>query len=708
MKNYKKIAAFLTALSLVTVSASGVFADTEVLKQMTVEDAEVVLDTATECFEETDSIEAEVMNTEPTKIIYQKFVAGADNASDIIMGGISVLDAGYVAVPTDPTTNDFGLSWINTTKNSDSCYARKSINSIPVVGAVKYYATERPAGKQNTGGLLCFAAGDSITAADNKLNIKFTYYANFNSDQINVTLRYVKNNNKQYSTKGLTLSSNPQNPWQTATVSITDAYFNGTNVTGLADGKIDFRLEAGTNELFVKEMIVSNCTEEVYNAINENASLLSLDDIMNTEAVSAEAYILPTTIGDATVEWAIDNTTDFELNGNTLTAFETYTAETATLTAKIISDGVYITKAFALTTEAAPYVTKGLGLGAEQWTTANGMKKVSVPLSNADKASGKCVLLLIASDKTSGEIMDITTGEVSLGLARTTTVSAELADNQAYDYSCYIWNESNSSLKNCAPAISDVSLSAGNNFETIAVKDRKLSLNWKKAYDDYDKILQYEIYLNGNLVQTVSDISEMTGDTNNSYTFENITTGTEYEISVIAYDHEGKKSEIYKLSGKLEKMLTCDLAKPNNTSGGFEVRSDAGAGNDAEVKVETVDGVSCLKTVHQLDKSRYSFMYFKTNTSLLTGTNDVILELTYLDKGLEDIMITYISSTAGKSVEEKFVTKTNTGEWKTARYKLSGAVLGDSAGINGYDFRLRAKNAELYAKQFDIIKADLY
>jgi hypothetical protein len=614
----------------------------------------------------------------PVPAIYTSYTFSETLEDDIAEGGVSFY--GSVTIePVEPSEETHNLSWINYTETSDIGTARAEKDGVPCVFTTMYCRparTDRP----TTSGYICFDAGKNVPADLRNLNFEVEY---FDENTQDFAFYYV-NGPDSGNFGNINIPKTGTNTWKTYKGSINDAYFNRSLSTGLVDGKCDYRIDPKGKDLYIRKVSVYNCTKEEFNAIGEDSQNLVLP--IDTSKQVKEGFSLPDTgTNGSNITWE-SSSPSISINGSFADVNLSETAVPVTLTATISINNKYMVKTFDLTVAPEPYKAHALEIGTENWSVSDNKQYVSVPISEADTASGTCILLLVASDKTSGKILNIVSASHALGEEESFTLTAYTDYLANAEYSYYVWNSSRSSLKNSPPASVK---------PTISTKNRQLVFTWDKAADDFQAISEYAIIMDGQEIDRVSEVSDTTGIAN-SYTISGIKEGDEHKFSIIAYDHEGLASLAEEFTASLEKMASIDLADCENNSGGISfVLNENISGGDSYTEQTQRDGVICRKNVNRkpINNLSLSFLYFSVDKKIISSDErNVTIEITYFDEGTGTVQLQYNAADGTLAKPTTAATLEDSKTWKTAVVQLTDAAFTSPVALTNSDFRITANN----------------
>lgn len=617
--------------------------------------------------------------SEPVKAIYTEYIFGNTLEDDISVNNVAFYSKA-VLEECEPTEETHNLSYMCLNDTGDFATMRTEQGGSPCIMTTKFCRPLRTDSPVTTGNI-CFDAGPSFTVNDNNITFEVEFFDN-TSDAF--SFLYVSGLDSG-TFKTISIPTGNTNTWQTFKLNVDNAYFNRSNPTGLVDGKCDFRVESRGRNLYVRRVAAYTCSKDNFDAINSDIQSLTLP--VDTEEELSEGFELPVSGALGTeITWTSDSPY-ITINGGIADVSLAPTTQNVTLTARAVLNGNYLEKSFTVKVAAEPYKTHALTIGKESWSSDGGKRRVSVPITEADKASGDCMLLLVASDKNSGKIEKIVTDSHALGAQASFTLSAEtdFSENLKYDY--YVLNLSGSSLRNAPPAPPVLKTMTSN---------RKLYVQWKKTADDFDSISEYAVLIDGKEVGRVSEVSEITGEIN-SYIIKNARENTEYNVSVIAYDHEGLTSEAANITATLAKMASINLADPENTSDGlsFIVNDNVDAGDSYTEKTEK-DGVVCRKNVNRqaINGKSLTFLYFTADRNIVSSDEkNVTIEITYFDEGMGSILLQYNALGDVIAKQTSAAELTNSKTWKTAVINLTDANFTAPVALTNSDFRITSSSS---------------
>lgn len=150
-----------------------------------------------------------------------------------------------------------------------------------------YYKRNREPGREFTEGFFYFSLGSGFKSTDKNITITLEYYDNSTSE---IGVYYVNSANQWAQS---VISRTGTNEWKTADFTLTNAYFNGAEATGLLDGKADFRIKGSNNAPIYIHSVKVYLTDAVNDAKNyeiksQNADTLYPDGV--SFEVSGEGY----------------------------------------------------------------------------------------------------------------------------------------------------------------------------------------------------------------------------------------------------------------------------------------------------------------------------------------------------------------------------------------------------------------------------------
>lgn len=642
---------------------------------------------------ENDTAATELLS-EPQKAIYTEYVFGDSLESDVSTGQLGFY-SGADLERCEPSAESHDLPYICRNHTGDIAVMRTEKDGSPCVLTSQFC---RPLRKDSpvTTGNVTFDAGPSFTVDDHNLTFEVEY---FDTGTKPFSILYVSGlNSGNFRTVSIPVENT--NTWKTFKLNVTNAHFNRSTSTGLVDGFADFRVESAGHELYVRRVAVYTCSTEDFDTLNSDLQNLSLP--IDTSKPIDEGFELPVLSNSgAEITWTSDSQC-IKTDGNIADVSLAPTVQNVTLTARVMLNNRYLEKTFAVQTAAEPYKAHALTIGKESWSTNSDKRRISVPVTDADKASGDCMLLLTASDKSSGIIKSLVTDSHRLGAESSFTLSAETDFSEDLKYDFYVLNLSGSPLRNAPPAPPVLKSRTSN---------RTLYVQWDKSADDFDAVSEYAVFIDGKETGKVSEASAITGEIN-TYILENAQENKEYDVSVIAYDHDGLASEAAHITASLEKMASVDLADPEGSSDGlsFIVNDDVSSGDSHTVQIEK-EGVICRKNVDRkpINGRSLTFLYFTADRSIISSDEpNVTVMITYFDEGTGSVLLQYnaLGGAIAKQVTAANLTDSKT--WKTAVVKLTDANFTAPPALTNSDFRITASSGEICISKVAAIPTEKY
>lgn len=203
---------------------------------------------------------------------YASISFGEDSSSDLIMGGMRFYSECTVfeTTPSDENQNHIYASY----SGADSDSMRTFAGGRACIGAPKHFCYNRGGGS-SVQGFLYFDLTKSFTTDDASLTVEIEYLDNSTGS---FALRYV-NGEADGSFGTVNVTGSGTGEWKKEIIRLSDAYFNKSGSTRLADGKCDFRIERGTfgNILYVRHVAVYTGEDEHTGRSYKNASIKGAD-----------------------------------------------------------------------------------------------------------------------------------------------------------------------------------------------------------------------------------------------------------------------------------------------------------------------------------------------------------------------------------------------------------------------------------------------
>ncbi len=174
----------------------------------------------------------------------------------------------------------------------DLAYMETEIGGKPAA-MTAYYNRPNRADNPFTEGFIYFSLGGGFKSADRNFTVTLEYYDN---SAANIGIYYVTGydaGKKSPTWSSAAVQRTGTNTWKTAVFTLTNAYFNGAEVTGLGDGKCDFRiLGSGGAPIYIHSCKVE-LTDKIsearrYEIKSQNANTTYPDGV--SFAVNADSY----------------------------------------------------------------------------------------------------------------------------------------------------------------------------------------------------------------------------------------------------------------------------------------------------------------------------------------------------------------------------------------------------------------------------------
>lgn len=354
---------------------------------------------------------------------------------------------------------------------------------------------------------------------------------------------------------------------------------------------------------------------------------------------------------------------------------------------------------------------------SEPVITEDGGNKVittSVYCDNLKEGETEATVYLFAArkEKESGKIDAVAVDTAVLTMGATEELEATLPDGgDSYDYVVYVWDSfgSRKTIINQPPA----------EPADFVVKDTTsgtADLEWTKADDDRKAVASYNVYRDGNLVDTT---------TTTYYTAANLDFGDTYTFGVTTVDDSGLESEYMSEAEATAKEVPAIIYETTSeeapdatqtTNSNIEC-SWAGGNTYLWTAPDEKDGLKCHRTTTYDRKNAdgsiqkiYSFFHTKTPFSYIDDTvKNIAVEITYFDekpasnKGAETIEVAY----QGGSKSTKFM---DTGYWRTVVFEIDNAKFTEAALENAtrkYNIRYKSTTADsLYVRRTVVANAE--
>ncbi len=153
---------------------------------------------------------------------------------------------------------------------------------------------------------------------------------------------------------------------------------------------------------------------------------------------------------------------------------------------------------------------------------------------------------------------------------------------------------------------------------------------------------------------------------------------------------------------------------PNGSSGGF--RWITGNNMDFLYQPDLTDepytinttkgGLNCIEipVIFNEEENQYKgrYAYFRTNNTITSDDNNLIIKITYFDEGTGDLQLQY-NATNNDNFRTVNIVKTNTNAWITATITLTDASFRKSSNQQA-DFRIGSVN---YIREITITKGTM-
>jgi len=235
-------------------------------------------------------------------------------------------------------------------------------------------------------------------------------------------------------------------------------------------------------------------------------------------------------------------------------------------------------------------------------------------------------------------------------------------------------------------------------------------ITWTDAFDDYNFIKEYQVKVNDEVVYTTEDVFE--------YTLQNIKSGTQYKIEIVAIDHQELMSDYDTVMFTLPKHGYVNLGNYEKDRSGMELYSSFTNTSDTYIIEEFIDGVKCYRTASKKNDGEeygvgkdYTYMYFRVDSDVVSSDNrKVMVEVTYYDTGKtsESVNIQYNAEDGSPSKIAKVAQITNSKTWKTATIVLEDAKFEKLVSLSKSDFRLvnSTGNSPIYISNVRVMAID--
>ena len=290
----------------------------------------------------------------------------------------------------------------------------------------------------------------------------------------------------------------------------------------------------------------------------------------------------------------------------------------------------------------------------------------------------------------------------SYGSSVSDTLSATVKLGANDEFSYYIDGEIGQALVNRKPSkVNNVAFSSG--FDNAKI-------TWTDAFDDYNFIKEYQVKVNDEVVYTTEDVFE--------YTLQNIKSGTQYKIEIVAIDHQELMSDYDTVMFTLPKHGYVNLGNYEKDRSGMELYSSFTNKSDTYIIEEFIDGVKCYRTASKKYDGEeygvgkdYTFMYFRVDSDVVSSDNrKVMVEVTYYDTGKtsESVNIQYNAEDGSPAKIAKVAQITNSKIWKTATIVLEDAKFEKLVSLSNSDFRLvnSTGNSPIYISNVRVMAID--
>lgn len=611
--------------------------------------------------------------------VYMQYTAGNTPQNDTLTGNISLYEVNTIT-PVLPDENN-GISYEG--NNNDTGFMRTEKNGSPSLMTTLYKAVTEDNQTIIMNGSICFCTD----TGKNNLNIEMEY---FDEGEKDIIFAYI---NSEYDGVGLkTIKRTNSLEWKTASFSIEDAHFNNPDSVF----EYDFRIDSNGIDTYIRKVTIANCDIEKYSIVTECMENLTID-VENTKAVE-EDFILPSPDNpEIHIVWESDSDA-VSVSDNTAVVRRKYIPTAVNLTAKITYKNAVRIKSFSLVISPVIYQAEALSFKAPVSEISDNKYILTVPFDlNRITFANTCRLLLAGIDKLSGKIYEIGTGASNFTDAN--NVSASVSYNPDYSYSHFLISDDFAVLKNNPPA----KVAA-----VFTTQNHTLKAVWNTPADDYRAVSYYKIMVDGEEYATVSDLSQVNGNTENSFVFDGLEDGISHTISIIAYDHEGLKSEENPTQIKLDKMLEINLSAPPDGYGISFVTQDNPELSDAYTAISEKAGIVCRSTLSQQNGREKSYMYFSLNKNLIDINADKTIEITYFDEGTGNLMLQYFSSDTNSIKSTEVTALTNTQKWKTVSVNLTDAKAEASSLLSNCDFRLYGDTDKIFISKVRAIETSKY
>lgn len=619
---------------------------------------------------------------EAQKLMYNKLVYGSEPSKNTIIGDIMCVSQTRDAITIEKQSDG---TWVEAED-----YNQDSLGNYTKApdGTDAYFVTKYQRKAGSVPGYVYIGLGEDVTPEDKHFYIDVEVFGNVSN---NLTLRYVINDNK--GTKAISTPRVKNNQWQHIVYEVTDAYFNGQNHTGLANGTYDFRFEAGNVDTYVKSVAVYNHAE--YQALYQARDTLELE---KTQGVDA-AFELPQMDG-FDIEWTSSDESAIYIEGGMAYVIPDCFKKQATLTAKIIHEGYYVEKSFDVSLIVLEKTAMEFGIPSVEVGEDAGT--VTLDIENANNFEGDVYLYAVAKDKTTGRMTAFAYDVHSYGSSVSDTLSATVKLGANDEFSYYIDGEIGQALVNRKPSkVNNVAFSSG--FDNAKI-------TWTDAFDDYNFIKEYQVKVNDEVVYTTEDVFE--------YTLQNIKSGTQYKIEIVAIDHQELMSDYDTVMFTLPKHGYVNLGNYEKDRSGMELYSSFTNTSDTYIIEEFIDGVKCYRTASKKNDGEeygvgkdYTFMYFRVDSDVVSSDNrKVMVEVTYYDTGKtsESVNIQYNAEDGSPAKIAKVAQITNSKTWKTATIVLEDAKFAKLTSLSKCDFRLvnSTGNSPIYISNVRVMAID--
>ena len=667
MKSIIKPTAYLIAAGLLLCESA--FAQAEQIDADAVSSAAQITDLQTDS---AAAASAAYYSDEPQRVIYNEYKIGPTLSDDTHIGNTLLYNAsGDDSVQLEYSDTD-GKYYGNI--NVDSCCNHTELDGVGCAFATLY---TRPNGRTSPG-FFYVSAGDDITPDDRKLMIEVDYYGNTDKT---LSLRYIKDNNKGTALKTFTRINSGE--WETAVFEIADAYFNGSQSTGLADGLCDFRIEANSVDTYIKAVRVY--TTKSYAEYTDAADSLFLP--VDADNVTND-FELPQLDG-FNVTWYSDNPAVLEAYSGYAYITQTQNRETAVLTAKIEKDGFYIEKSFSLT--VLPADNEALILSEPDVVNDGNLYTVTL---SAEHASAPLTLIALSVNKTTGNITAMNSDIGTSFLTASVNVDADC------EFIYYVFGENGAPITNRAPA-SVTDLSADITLDGV-------ELTWSPAADDYNAVKAYNILANDVLAVSQPPY-ELESEGICRCTVKNLTPGKEYNFAVTATDHGALESAPAVITKKFPHTGYISFTDEGTKTDSVRfITTDSPSAGDSYSETDAKNGVTCRKTANRSSIGKgNTYLYFACDENLISESNkNVYVEVTYFDEGTNNMYFEY-NAADGSPAKRLAVKLGNTQKWKTTVIKIDDAHFRKDSRLTYCDFRLGGDSI-VYISDVRVISPDNY